>query len=65
LLLGLTRDTALVSVVGYVDFMKSAQILISRTNETLPLLLGVGLFYFVICYPVSRYSIRLEQGIAL
>src|SRR6266702_3152077 len=64
LLLGLTRDTALVSVVGYVDFMKSAQILISRTNETLPLLLGVGLFYFVICYSVSRYSAHLQKGIA-
>ncbi|GAB5097785.1 amino acid ABC transporter permease [Caballeronia sp. HLA56] len=64
LLLGLTRDTALVSVVGYVDFMKSAQILISRTNETLPLLLGVGLFYFVICYSVSRYSAHLQRGIA-
>jgi hydroxyproline transport system permease protein len=64
LLLGLTRDTALVSVVGYVDFMKSAQILISRTNETLPLLLGVGLFYFAICYPVARYSAYLQRGIA-
>jgi len=64
LLLGLTRDTALVSVVGYVDFMKSAQILISRTNETLPLLMGVGLFYFVICYSVSRYSAHLHKGIA-
>jgi polar amino acid transport system permease protein len=64
LLLGLTRDTALVSVVGYVEFMKSAQILIARTNETLPLLLGVGLFYFAICYPVSRYSAQLQRGIA-
>ena len=64
LLLGLTRDTALVSVVGYVEFMKSAQILISRTNETLPLLLGVGLFYFVICDPVSRYSAHLQKGLA-
>lgn len=64
LLLGLTRDTALVSVIGYVDFMKSAQILISRTNETLPLLLGVGLFYFVICYTVSRFSAHLQRGIA-
>jgi len=47
-----------------VEFMKSAQILISRTNETLPLLLGVGLFYFLICYPVSRYSAHLQKGLA-
>jgi His/Glu/Gln/Arg/opine family amino acid ABC transporter permease subunit len=65
LLLGLAKDSALVSVVGYVEFMKSSQILITRTHETLPLLLGVGLFYFVICYPVSRYSARLERRMAL
>ncbi|WP_213881782.1 amino acid ABC transporter permease [Pseudomonas sp. dw_358] len=65
LLLGLAKDSALVSVVGYVEFMKSSQILISRTHETLLLLAGVGIFYFVICYPVSRYSARVERRMAL
>jgi len=65
LLLGLAKDSALVSVVGYVEYMKSSQILITRTHETLPLLVGVGVFYFVICYPVSRYSARLERRMAL
>jgi polar amino acid transport system permease protein len=65
LLLGLAKDSALVSVVGYVEYMKSSQILITRTNEALLLLLGVGIFYFVICYPVSRYSARLERRMAL
>ncbi|WP_455924465.1 amino acid ABC transporter permease [Pseudomonas putida] len=65
LLLGLAKDSALVSVVGYVEYMKSTQILITRTHEALWLLLGVGLFYFVICYPVSRYSARLERRMAL
>lgn len=55
----------MVSVVGYVEYMKSTQILITRTHEALWLLLGVGLFYFVICYPVSRYSARLERRMAL
>ena len=65
LLLGLAKDSALVSVVGYVEYMKSSQILITRTNEALPLLMGVGLFYFVICYPVSRLSVALERRMAL
>lgn len=65
LLLGLAKDSALVSVVGYVEYMKSSQILITRTNEALLLLIGVGIFYFVICYPVSRLSARLERRMAL
>jgi polar amino acid transport system permease protein len=59
--LGLTKDTALVSVVGYVELLRAAQILITRTNDALLLLTGVGIAYFLICYPVSRYSRALER----
>lgn len=59
--IGLTKDTALVSVVGYVELLRASQILINRSNEALLVLAGTGLFYFVICYPISRYSRRLEK----
>ncbi|WP_054899371.1 MULTISPECIES: amino acid ABC transporter permease [unclassified Pseudomonas] len=59
--IALTKDTALVSVVGYVELLRASQILINRTNEALLVLAGTGLFYFLICYPVSRYSRRLEK----
>lgn len=59
--IGVTKDTALVSVVGYVELLRASQILINRTNEALLILAGTGLFYFVICYPISRYSRRLEK----
>jgi polar amino acid transport system permease protein len=65
LLIGLTKDSALVSVVGYLEFLRSSQVLITRTNQTLLLLLGVGLFYFLICYPISRYGRNLEKRIAV
>ncbi len=52
---------ALAGVVGYVEYMRSTQILITRTHETWLLLMGAGLFYFLICYPVSQYSRRLER----
>jgi polar amino acid transport system permease protein len=64
-LIGLTKDTALVSVVGYVELLRATQILITRTNETLLLLLGVGIAYFLICYPISRYSRRVERNLAI
>ncbi len=65
LLLSLIKDSALASVVGYVEFMRATQTLINRTHETWLLLLGTGLFYFLICYPVSRYSRYLEKKVAL
>jgi len=60
-LIGLTKDTALVSVIGYVELLRAAQILIVRTNEALLILMGVGAAYFLMCYPVSRYSRTLEK----
>ena len=59
--IALAKDTSLVGVVGYVEILRASQILINRTNEAL-LMLGVtGLFYFLICYPISLYSRRLER----
>ncbi|KUM27496.1 amino acid ABC transporter [Mesorhizobium loti] len=63
LVLSLIKDSALAGVVGYVEYMRSTQILITRTHETWLLLMGAGLFYFVICYPVSRYSRHLERKV--
>lgn len=62
--IGLAKDTALVSVLGYVELLRSAQILITRTNEALLLLTGIGIAYFLICYPISHYSQSLERRLA-
>jgi hydroxyproline transport system permease protein len=63
LVLSLIKDSALAGVIGYVEYMRTTQMLITRTHETWLLLLGAGLVYFVICYPVSRYSRYLERRI--
>ncbi|MDH4450283.1 MAG: amino acid ABC transporter permease [Rhodoferax sp.] len=60
-LIGLTKDTALVSVVGYIELLRSAQILITRSNQAILLLTMVGVAYFIICYPISRYSLVVER----
>ena len=62
--IGLTKDTALVSVVGVIELLRATQILITRSNEALLLLTGVGIAYFLICYPVSRYSRALERQLS-
>ncbi|MBS0467423.1 MAG: amino acid ABC transporter permease [Proteobacteria bacterium] len=63
-LIGLTKDTALVSVVGYIELLRASQILIVRTNQAILLLAGVGLAYFLICYPISRYSRMMERRLS-
>ena len=63
LVLSLVKDSALAGVVGYVEYMRTTQMLITRTHETWLLLMGAGLLYFIICYPVSRYSRYLERKI--
>lgn len=59
--LGVMKDSALVSVLGYVELVKASQILITRTQEPLLIILVVGAFYFALSYPVSRYSTKLEK----
>ncbi|AVA23892.1 amino acid ABC transporter permease [Rhizobium sp. NXC24] len=65
LFLSLIKDSSLAGVIGYVEFTRNAQTLMTRTHETWLLLLGTGLFYFIICYPVSRYSRYLERRILI
>jgi hydroxyproline transport system permease protein len=64
LLISLVKDSSLIGVVGYLEFLRSTQVLITRTNKTLWLLALVGLFYFGICYPLSRYCRRIERKVA-
>lgn len=59
--LGVMKDSALVSVLGYVELLKASQILITRTQEPFLILALAGAFYFALSYPVSRYAARLEQ----
>ncbi|GMG83180.1 amino acid ABC transporter permease [Paralimibaculum aggregatum] len=58
--LGVMKDSALVSVLGYVELLKASQILITRTQEPFMILTLAGAFYFALSYPISRYSARLE-----
>jgi len=61
IVLSVIKDSALVSVIGYLELLKSTEELIAKTNEALLLLLGIGLFYFIISYPISVYATRLER----
>ena len=59
--LGVMKDSALVSVLGYVELLKASQILITRTQEPLLILSIAGVFYFALSYPISLYASRFEK----
>ncbi|GLS90294.1 amino acid ABC transporter [Psychromonas marina] len=59
--LSVIKDSALVSVIGYMELLRTAEQLISRTQQPIMILIGVGLFYFMISYPLSRYGKYVER----
>ena len=61
IVLSVIKDSALISVIGYLELLKTTEELIAKTNEALLLLLGIGLFYFIISYPISLYAAKLER----
>ncbi len=63
--LSVIKDSALVSVIGYMELLRTSEQLISRTQQPLEILIGVGIFYFIISYPLSLYGKRLERKMAL
>ncbi len=61
LALGVMKDSALVYIVQVTELLKSTQILITRLQEPLLLLIICGAFYFVISFPIARFGGYLEK----
>ena len=59
--LGVLKDSALVSVIGYVELLRASQILITRTQQPFLILAVVGAFYFALSFPIARIMERLEH----
>ncbi len=64
LMLGLMKDTSLIAVLGATppELLRASQIIINRIQEPLMILLGAGAFYFVMCYAITVFAKRYEQG---
>lgn len=55
------KDSALLSILGYVELLRASRILITRTQEPFLVLTVAGVFYFALSYPIARITQRLEQ----
>ena len=63
--LSVIKDSALVSVIGYMELLRTSEQLITRTQQPLEILIGVGLFYFIISYPLSLSGRYIERKMAI
>lgn len=61
--IGLIKDSSLASVIGFVELARSGRIVVERTGDSLLIFMLVALLYFIICYPLSRFSQRLERAL--
>ncbi len=55
------KGTALASVIGFVELTKAGQMISNATYQPFLAYTFVGLLYFTLCYPLSRWSQRLES----
>lgn len=55
------KGTALASVIGFVELTKAGTMLNNATFEPFKVFAFVALIYFVLCYPLSWYSKKLEK----
>lgn len=63
-LVQLIKGTSLTSIIGFVELSRSAQIVASTTYRPLLAYGMAGICYFVLCFPLSRYSGALERRLA-
>ena len=61
LTLGVMKDSALVLWLGLTELLKSSQILVTRLQEPLFILLICGAVYFLISFPIARFGGYLEK----
>lgn len=64
-LVQLIKGTSLAAIIGFVELSRAAQIVASTTYRPLLAYGFAGLIYFVLCFPLSRVSARLEQRFAV
>lgn len=61
LALGVMKDTALVLWIGIVELLRASQVIVTRIQEPLLVLMLCGLIYFLMSYPISRLGAYLES----
>jgi polar amino acid transport system permease protein len=63
LLIGLIKDSSVISVISYLELTRVGQILTEKTFLSFQVFGIVAALYFVMCYPLSRLALYVERGL--
>ncbi|MFA7438064.1 amino acid ABC transporter permease [Castellaniella sp.] len=63
-LVQLIKNTSLASIIGFVELTRTGQIINNATFQPFLVFSLVAALYFVVCWPISWYSRRLEVRLA-
>jgi len=58
----LIKDTSLAAIIGAFELTRAGQEVIERTFRSLEIYLVVAALYFIICYPLSYYTRKIEKA---
>jgi polar amino acid transport system permease protein len=64
-LVQLIKGTSLAAIVGFIELARAGQIVANQVHAPLLVYGVVGALYFVLCWPLSLYSARLEARLAV
>jgi polar amino acid transport system permease protein len=62
-LMQLVKDTSLTALIGFIELTRASQIITAATFAPLPVYSVAACIYFVICFGLSRLSLRLERSV--
>jgi polar amino acid transport system permease protein len=57
----IVKNTSLTALIGFVELARAGQLINNLTFEPLPVFGCIAAFYFLICFPLSALSRRLER----
>ncbi|RCW63793.1 amino acid ABC transporter permease [Pseudorhodoferax soli] len=57
----IVKNTSLASIVGFVELVRSGQLINNPIFQPFQVYLLIAAFYFALCYPLSVWSRRLER----
>lgn len=63
-LVQLLKGTSLAAIVGFIELSRAGQIVSNQTFRPLLVFGIVGLFYFMLCWPLSLWGSRMERRLA-
>jgi His/Glu/Gln/Arg/opine family amino acid ABC transporter permease subunit len=61
LLIGLIKDSSIISVISYLELTRVGQILTEKTFLPFQVFGIVAVLYFILCYPLSRLALHAER----